>query len=52
MLFEMIRWLVDDYGFDRIEAIQLLSQVGRARVGNVCDPNYTVVCKFPKAILA
>lgn len=45
---ELIKWLVADYGFDKWEAIQVLSQVGSMRVGNVVDPNYTVVAKFPK----
>ncbi len=45
---EMIKWLCDDYGFDKWDALQLLSQVGRCRVGNVVDPNYTVVAKYPK----
>ena len=49
--YEMVKWLVDEYGFESVEAIQLVSQVGRARVGNVCDPNYTVVAKFPKKFL-
>ena len=45
---EMLRWLVGQYGFGPDEGLQVLSQVGRARVGNVCDPNYTVIAKFPK----
>ena len=45
---EMVKWLESDYGFDRWEALQLLSQVGSARIANVVDPNYTVVAKFPK----
>jgi len=45
---EMVKWLESDYGFDRWEALQLLSQVGSARVANVVDPNYTIVAKFPK----
>lgn len=49
---EMVGWLASDYGFDRWEAFQLLSQVGRARVGNVVDPKYTVVSKFPKAYIS
>lgn len=48
---EMVRWLAADYGFDRWEAFQVLSQVGTARVGNVVDPKYTVVAKFPKEYL-
>lgn len=48
---ELVKWLESDYGFDRWEALQLLSQVGSARVANVVDPNYTVVAKFPKKYL-
>lgn len=48
---ELIRWLEEDYGFERWEALQVLSQVGEARVANVVDPNYTVVAKFPKRYL-
>ncbi len=48
---ELIQWLVDDYGFDKLEAYQVLSQAGEARVANVVDPNYTVVAKFPKSAL-
>ncbi len=48
---ELIRWLVDEYGFDKWEAYQLVSQVGTMRIGNVVDPNYTVVAKFPREYL-
>jgi acetamidase/formamidase len=48
---ELVKWLEEDYGFDRWEALQLLSQVGEAQVANVVDPNYTVVAKFPKKYL-
>ena len=48
---ELLTWLVADYGFEKWEAFQVLSQVGTARVGNVVDPNYTVVAKFPKRYL-
>ena len=48
---ELIEWLVADYGFEKMDAYQVLSQVGTARVANVVDPLYTVVAKFPKALL-
>jgi acetamidase/formamidase len=48
---EMVRWLCEDYGFGKLDALQLLSQVGRCRVVNVVDPNYSVVAKFPKKYL-
>jgi acetamidase/formamidase len=48
---ELIDWLVSDYGFDRLEAYQVVSQGGHSRIANVVDPNYTVVSKFPKRLL-
>lgn len=48
---ELIEWLVADYGFEKMEAFQVVSQVGEVRVANVVDPNYTVVAKFPKKLL-
>lgn len=48
---ELIEWLVDDYGFEKLEAYQVVSQGGHTRVANVVDPNYTVVAKFPKRLL-
>ena len=48
---EMVKWLESEYGFDRWEALQVLSQVGSAQIANVVDPNYTVVAKFPKKYL-
>ena len=48
---ELIDWLVADYGFNKMDAYQIASQVGVVRVANVVDPNYTVVAKFPKRLL-
>lgn len=48
---ELLNWLVSEYGFEKWEGFQLMSQVGRCRVGNVVDPKYTVVAKFPKRYL-
>ena len=48
---EMLNWLVGEYGFQRQEAWQLNGQVGSMRIGNVVDPCYTVVAKFPKRYL-
>ncbi len=48
---ELVKWLVDDYGFEKWEAFQVISQTGTMRIGNVVDPNYTVVAKFPKRYL-
>lgn len=49
---ELIDWLVADFGFERLEAYELLGQVGRLRVGNMVDPNYTVVAKVPRRYVA
>jgi len=48
---ELIEWLVEDYGFDQMDAYQVVSQAGVTRVANVVDPNFTVVAKFPKKFL-
>jgi amidase len=48
---ELIEWLVAEYGFEKMEAYQVVSQVGVTRVANVVDPNYTVMAKFPKRLL-
>ena len=48
---ELLNWLVEEYGFQRQEAWQLNAQVGTMRIGNVVDPYYTVVAKFPKVCL-
>src|SRR6185312_16977965 len=39
---ELIRWLVEDYGFDQWDAYMMLSQCGKVRLGNFVDPKYSV----------
>ncbi|MDQ1677196.1 MAG: hypothetical protein QOC93_2340 [Actinomycetota bacterium] len=48
---EMVRWFGELYGFDRMDAYQLLSQIVKAPIANVVDANYTSVIKAPKALL-
>ena len=48
---EMLDWLMNDYGFDKWEGWQVLSKAGTMRIGNIVDPNFTVVAKFQKALL-
>ncbi len=48
---EMISWLTQEYGFDKWEAYELVSQLGSARIGNVVDPNYCVVARLPEKYL-
>ena len=45
---ELIEWLVEDYGFGRLDAYLLLGQLAESTVANIVDPIYTVVAKFPK----
>ncbi|MCH7782250.1 acetamidase/formamidase family protein [candidate division KSB1 bacterium] len=48
---ELVEWMVDDYGFDKWEAYQVLAQLATSTVANIVDPLYTVVAKYPKAFL-
>lgn len=48
---EMIEWLAADYGFNKWDAYQTVSQLAVLRVGNMVDPNYSVVVKIPKKLL-
>ena len=48
---EMLNWLTGEYGFDKWEGWQVISQASTMRIGNIVDPNYTVVVKFPKELL-
>jgi amidase len=49
---EMVDWVSSDYGFDKWDAYQFISQAGTMRVGNMVDPNYAVVVKMPKKYLS
>ena len=48
---ELIRWMQADYGFGELEAYQLLTQAGTMRVGNMVDPQYSLVAKIDKHYL-
>ncbi|MEO5936163.1 MAG: acetamidase/formamidase family protein [Terriglobales bacterium] len=48
---EMIGWIAADYGFDKLDALQFVSQAAEMRVGNMVDPNYSVVVKMKKNLL-
>lgn len=48
---ELIEWLVEEYGFGKLDAYALLGQVGESTIANVVDPAYSVVAKFPKRFL-
>jgi acetamidase/formamidase len=48
---DLVEWMVDGYGFDRWEAYMLLTQIGKVRLGNMVDPNYTVGASIAKQYL-
>jgi len=45
---EMLTWLGEDFGLDKVAASHLLGQVVRYDIGNVFDPAYTVACRVAK----
>ena len=49
--YELILWLEQDFGIDRLTAYQLCSQVAKVRLANMVDIQYSVVAKFPKKYL-
>jgi acetamidase/formamidase len=48
---ELIRWMVEDYGWDKYEAYFFLTQAGRVRLGNMVDPKYTLGASVLKTYL-
>jgi amidase len=48
---DLVTWTAHLAGLDTLDAYQLVSQAGEAPIGNVCDPNYTVLAKLAKRYL-
>ncbi len=48
---DLIDWIVRDYGFDPLDAYQLLTQLGKCYVGNMVDTTYSLVAKVGKEFL-
>ncbi|MEA2505879.1 MAG: hypothetical protein QOH48_497 [Actinomycetota bacterium] len=48
---EMVSWLAEELGIDKLDALQLVTQAAESPAANVCDPNYTFVCKIAKRYL-
>lgn len=48
---DLVGWTSALTGLHVLDAYQLVSQAGRAPIGNVCDPNYTVVAAVDKTLL-
>jgi acetamidase/formamidase len=49
---ELMRWLMNDYGFDERGASLLMGQAMEYDISNVVDPEFTVVAKMRKKYLA
>jgi amidase len=47
----LIDWMVSDYGWDMLDAYQLLTQVGGCYVGNMVDTTYSMVASVQKSYL-
>ena len=48
---ELVEWMEQEYGFDRLDAYTLVGQVGESTVANIVDPAYSVVAKIRKRYL-
>ena len=48
---EMVQWLKERFEISTREVHILLGQAVEYDVGNVYDPAYTMICKFPKSVL-
>jgi acetamidase/formamidase len=48
---DLVTWTAELIGLDTLDAYQLISQAGEAPVGNVCDPNYTLLASVDKRYL-
>ncbi|TDC84707.1 acetamidase [Micromonospora sp. KC606] len=48
---DLVAWTSELTGLDTLDAYQLISQAGRAPIGNVCDPDYTVLAAVDKTLL-
>jgi acetamidase/formamidase len=48
---DLINWMVEDYGYDKFEALQVLGQAAQLKIANVVDPQYSVACILDKKYL-
>ena len=44
---QLVYWVMES-GLSLTDSYQLVSQAATTRIGNVVDPNYTIVAKIPK----
>ncbi len=48
---DLVNWLVQDYGYDKYDAVELLGQTAKLKVANVVDPQFSVACAINKRYL-
>ena len=48
---DLVNWMVQDHGYDKIEALQVLGQAAQLEIANVVDPQYSVACQLDKRYL-
>ena len=48
---EMVHWLAELLRISTMDSYQLVSQIALSPVANVCDTQYTIICKVPKSML-
>jgi amidase len=48
---DLVTWVGDLTDLDTLDAYQLVAQAGTAPVGNVVDPNYTMLARIPQTYL-
>jgi acetamidase/formamidase len=48
---DLINWLAEDYGYDKLEAYELLGQAAELKIANVVDPQFSVACALDKKYL-
>lgn len=48
---DMVTWVADLCGLDKIDAYQFVTQAVQSPLANVCDTNYTSIAKLPKRYL-
>lgn len=48
---ELVGWINRDYGLSKMDAYQLLGQVGEMHVTEMVDPNYVVIASIKKKFL-
>jgi acetamidase/formamidase len=49
---DMVRWVAELCGIDKLDAYQFVTQAVESPLANVCDTNYTSLAKMPKRYLS